>query len=176
MDSIDDAVQVLTRTPAAIRALLAGLPEPWTGYQAQPDSWSPYDVLGHLIHGERTDWIPRTRVIIDHGSSQPFTPFDREGMRGSSDDLDTLLETFEVTRAQSLADLEEMRLDDADLAREGRHPDLGLVTLGQLVASWAVHDLSHVAQISETMAKRYRLEVGPWRAYLPVLDRPELPD
>ena len=176
MDSPDDAVQVLARTPAAIRALLAGLPEAWTGYHAQPDSWSPYDVLGHLIHGERTDWIPRARVIIDHGASQPFTPFDREGMRDSSADLGTLLEDFGTVRAQSLAELEELRLADTDLVREGRHPDLGLVTLGQLIASWAVHDLSHVAQIAEAMAKRYRLEVGPWRAYLPVLDRAELPD
>lgn len=176
MTLVDDALPVLARTPEVLRALLAGVPDAWIGFRAQPGSWSAYDVVGHLIHGDRTDWIPRTRVIVTHGASQPFTPFDREGMRDATDGLDALLDVFASARAQSLADLAELRLGEADLAREGMHPGLGRVTLGQLIASWVVHDLSHVAQIAETMAKRYAEDVGPWRAYLPVLDRAELPD
>ncbi|HVE64740.1 MAG TPA: DinB family protein [Mycobacteriales bacterium] len=176
MPPITEAVAVLERTPAVLRSMLAELPESWSSYVAAEGSWSPYDVLGHLLHGERTDWIPRLAVILEHGSAVPFTPFDREGMRGSAPDLTSLLADFTDARASSLRALAEAALTPADLDRVGRHPDLGEVTLGELLASWAVHDLSHIAQIAETMAKRYRVEVGPWRAYLPVLDREELTD
>ena len=176
MTDLDEAVAVLQRTPEVMRALLAGVPEQWTGFRATEQSWSAYDVLGHLVHGERTDWIPRLRVILEHGATRPFTPFDREGMRSSTASLPQLLDTFETLRAQSLDDLAAAGLSTPDLDRVGRHPDLGEVTLGQLIASWVVHDLSHVAQITETMGKRYRTDIGPWRAYLPVVDREELPD
>ncbi|HVE99334.1 MAG TPA: DinB family protein [Mycobacteriales bacterium] len=173
---LDDAVAVLTRTPDVVRSLLEGLPDEWTAFRAEATSWSPYDVLGHLIHGERTDWIPRLRVILEYGATRPFAPFDRAGMRDNTDDLSVLLDTFAGLRAQSLRDLADARLTHSDLDRTGMHPDLGEVTLASLVASWAVHDLSHVAQITETMAKRYRADIGPWRAYLPIVDRAELPD
>ncbi len=172
---LTEATAVLERTPAVIRSMLAGLPEPWLTYVPAEGSWSPIDVLGHLIHGERTDWIPRLRVILEHGAEQPFTPFDREGMRGVDEDVAGLLDAFDDARAQSLSDLAAAELTAADLTRVGLHPDLGEVTLGALVASWAVHDLSHIAQVAETMAKRFRAEIGPWRAYLPVVDREELP-
>ena len=176
MLQLAEAVALLDRTPAVLRSMLAGLPVEWTSYAPQEGSWSPYDVVGHLLHGERTDWIPRLRVILEHGTSRPFTPFDREGMRGSAEDLGALLDAFAEARAQSLRDLDAAALTPADLDRRGLHPGLGEVTLGALVASWAVHDLSHIAQTAEAMAKRYRDAVGPWRAYLPVLDREELPD
>jgi len=176
MVALAEASAVLERTPHVIRSLLGHLPTTWTEFRTMDESWSPYDVLGHLIHGERTDWVPRIRIIVTHGSAQAFTPFDREGMRDNTDDVDALLGTFASAREQSLTALRDLDLTPDDLTRVGSHPDLGTVTLGELLASWVVHDLSHVAQIAETMAKRYRTDIGPWRAYLPVVDRLELPD
>jgi hypothetical protein len=161
---------LLERTPAALRALLGGLPDRWVAATEGPGTWSPYDVVGHLIHADRTDWIPRARHILA-GESRPFDPFDREAQfaqsRGAS--LSELLDRFDAGRRESLAALREMRLTATDLARTGRHPELGTVTLGQLLSTWTVHDLDHLGQIARTMAKVYRTAVGPWKAYLSIL-------
>jgi hypothetical protein len=168
-----NAIAVLERTPATFRALLAGLPEAWTSANEGPDTFSAFDNLGHLVHGERTDWIPRARIILEHGRARPFEPFDRFAQahesRGKS--VRDLLDELEALRAQNLETLRGWRLTARELALEGEHPALGRVTLAQLLATWAVHDLGHLAQTSRVMAKQYRDEVGPWRAYLPILDR-----
>jgi hypothetical protein len=168
-----NAIAVLERTPATFRALLAGRPEAWTSPNEGPDTFSAFDNLGHLVHGERTDWIPRARTILEHGGARPFEPFDRFAQahesRGKS--VRDLLDELEALRAQNLETLRGWRLTARELALEGEHPALGRVTLAQLLATWAVHDLGHLAQTSRVMAKQYRDEVGPWRAYLPILDR-----
>jgi hypothetical protein len=167
------ALPVLQRTPATLRTLLAGLPPEWTDANEGPETWSAYDVVGHLIHGERADWIPRARIILERGRSTPFEPFDRfaqfRDSKGKS--LAELLDEFERLRGESLATLEGWRLTDAQLSREGEHPQFGAVTLRQLLATWTAHDVSHVAQIARVMAKQYRDAVGPWRAFLPIMDR-----
>ncbi len=167
---LDEAIAALERTPAALRAILEGLPDRWTRATEGPGTWSPLDVLGHLIHGERTDWIPRTRHILS-GESRPFDPFDREAQfaesRGAT--LPDLLDRFEAARRESLAALRELKLTAADLGRTGTHPVFGTVTLSQLLATWTVHDFDHIGQIVRTMAKVYRAEVGPWKAYLSIL-------
>jgi DinB superfamily len=167
------AIPILERTPAALRALLAGLPSDWTDAKEGPDTWSPYDVVGHLIHGEHTDWIPRARIILAQGTSRRFEPFDRFAQFRDSEgkSLAELLDEFERLRAESLATLAGWRLTDAQLSLGGEHPTFGAVTLRQLLSTWPAHDLSHLAQISRVMAKQYRDAVGPWRAFLPVMDR-----
>lgn len=170
---LEDAREILARTPATLDALLRGLPDEWALSDEGPDSWSPFDVLGHLVHGEETDWIPRARMILERGEARAFEPFDRFAMfeksRGKS--LGELLETFARRRAESLRELGEMNLTPEDLARRGRHPELGAVTLGQLLSAWVVHDLGHVGQVARVLAKQYGEAVGPWRAYLGVLGR-----
>ena len=165
------AVSVLERTPAALAALLGGLPEAWVTPNEGPDTFSPRDVLGHLIHGEETDWIPRAEIILGEGEGRPFTPFDRFGFRGWLERTATaeLLETFARRRRESLARLAAFGLTTADLARRGRHPALGPVTLGQLLAAWVVHDLGHLTQVARVMAKQYADAVGPWTQYMAVL-------
>jgi len=167
----DDALPVLARTPSVLRELLAGLPEDWIRSTEGPETWSPYDVVGHLIHGERTDWVPRVEHILRHGDATPFPPFDREAMltasRGRS--LAELLETFARLRAGSLERLSALGLTEADLDRRGLHPALGGVTLGQHLSTWVAHDLDHVAQIVRVMARQYEKAVGPWKAYLSVV-------
>jgi DinB superfamily len=167
---LEDAVVILERTPDSLAALLDGLPEKWTAATEGDDTWSPYDVIGHLIHGERTDWIPRARHILA-GEKRPFERFDREAQfvesRGKS--LRDLLTTFRQLRRENLALLKGMSLTEDDLGREGIHPELGMVTLGQLIATWVVHDLDHVVQIARTMARTYTDATGPWIAYLSVL-------
>ncbi len=162
---------MLGRTPEVLGLWLAGLPPRWTAATEGPGTWSPYDVVGHLIHAERTDWIPRAEHILRHGESLPFPPFDREAMFEASKgrSLGELLETFAALRRESLARLAALRLGEADLARRGRHPELGAVTLGQLLATWIAHDMTHVSQIVRTMARQYTDAVGPWVAYLSVL-------
>jgi hypothetical protein len=166
-----DGIAVLERTPRVLRELLAGLPEGWIGATEGPDTWSPFDVVGHLIHGERTDWIPRLEIILTEGEAVTFTPFDRfaqfEASRGKT--LEELLETFAVLRAGSLARLASFGLTSADLKRRERHPELGPVTVEQLLATWVAHDLSHLGQIARVMGKAYTDAVGPWAAYLPML-------
>jgi hypothetical protein len=167
------ALPVLERTPATLRTLLGGLPSAWTDANEGPDTWSPFDVVGHLIQGERTDWIPRARIILEEGRSRAFEPFDRFAQFRDSEGktLAELLDEFERLRAASLATLKGWKLTDARLALQGEHPVFGAVTLRQLLATWTAHDVSHVAQISRVMAKQYRDAVGPWRAYLPIMDR-----
>ncbi|HXG91102.1 MAG TPA: DinB family protein [Blastocatellia bacterium] len=168
--NMNEAVAVLERTPASLSALLAGLPDAWISATEGEGRWSPYDVIGHLIHGERTDWIPRARHILA-GKTEPFEPFDRTAQftesKGKS--LAELLATFTDLRQQNISALKEMNLSEDDLARTGLHPELGTVTLGQLLATWVVHDLDHVAQIARTMAKTYSEATGPWSAYLSIL-------
>jgi DinB superfamily len=167
---LDDAVAVLERTPAILNAWLEGLPETWIRATEGEGTWSPYDVIGHLIHGERTDWIPRARHILA-GDRRPFEPFDREAQLRESQgrSLGELLATFADLRRENVAMLVGMNLTDEDLDRTGLHPELGEVTLGQLLASWVVHDLDHVSQIARTMAKVYTEATGPWSAYLSIL-------
>ena len=170
---LDLAKEILGRTPATLNSLLGRLPDEWLLPNEGPDTWSPFDIVGHLIHGEETDWIPRARVILEHGEGRAFEPFDRFAMfevsRGKS--IGDLLATFERLRAESLRELEGMNITPLTLARRGTHPELGAVTLGQLLSTWVVHDLGHVAQIARVMAKQYGEAVGAWRAYLPVLSR-----
>ena len=166
-------IAVLERTPAVLRALLGGLPTDWTAATEGDGTWSPYDVVGHLIHGERTDWIARARIILAEGPERRFTPFDREAQfresRGRP--LEQLLGEFAELRAANLLTLADWQLSEAQLALTGEHPEFGEVTLRQLLATWVAHDLGHVAQVARVMAKRYGDAVGPWRAYLPVMDR-----
>ncbi len=170
---VEDAAAILARTPAALDALLRDLPDGWVTAHEGGESWSPFDVVGHLIHGERTDWMPRARIILEHGEARAFDTFDRfaqlEVSRGRT--LASLLDEFAALRQQNLRELAALRLTEADLDRRGRHPQLGAVTLRQLLATWVAHDLGHVAQTARVMAKQYRDAVGPWRAYLPVMDR-----
>lgn len=167
---LDEAVAILERTPSSLRALLIGLPDTWTTATEGDGTWSPYDVIGHLIHGERTDWIPRARHILA-GETRPFESFDRTAQftESKGKTLTELLDTFANARRENLAALNEMHLTDEDFNRPGLHPELGGVTLGQLLATWVVHDLDHVAQIARTMAKVYREATGPWSAYLSIL-------
>ncbi|HWJ21282.1 MAG TPA: DinB family protein [Gemmatimonadaceae bacterium] len=166
-------IAVLERTPQTLRALLAGLPPAWTDATEGPETWSPYVIVGHLIHGERTDWIPRARIILDQGPERRFTPYDRFAQFRESEgkSLADLLDELARLRAENLATLAGWRLTDAQLALRGEHPEFGPVTLRQLLATWVAHDLGHVAQTARVMAKQYRDAVGPWRAYLPVMDR-----
>ena len=166
-------IAVLERTPQKLRAMLAGLPPAWTDATEGPDTWSPYVIVGHLIHGERTDWIPRARIILAQGPQRRFTPYDRYAQFRESQgkSLAQLLDEFAQLRAENLATLAGWQLTDAQLALEGEHPEFGPVTLRQLLATWVGHDLGHIAQAARVMAKQYREAVGPWRAYLPVMDR-----
>jgi uncharacterized damage-inducible protein DinB len=168
---LPSARELLARTPATLRTLLGGLSEGWVRQDEGEGTWSPFDVIGHLIHGERTDWMPRLRLVLEHGTERAFTPFDRfaqlEASKGRA--LEDLLAEFEALRARNLAELDGLCLGERQLDLQGRHPELGLVTLRQLLATWVAHDLDHVVQIARAMARRYTGEVGPWTAYLRVL-------
>ncbi|MCU1302770.1 MAG: hypothetical protein JWQ87_3054 [Candidatus Sulfotelmatobacter sp.] len=176
--SLPDAIAVLTRTPAALDALLRGMPDIWargnegsSNERDGKDTWNAFDILGHLIVGERTDWMPRARIILEHAESRPFDPFDRFAQEKESQgkSLDQLLDEFARLRKENVSALDGLNLQPEDLARRGKHPELGVVTLSQLLATWAVHDLTHVHQLSRVMAHQYRQAVGPWSAYLGVL-------
>jgi hypothetical protein len=168
---LENTMSLLSRTPAALNALLRDLPETWTLRGEGDKTWTAFDVVGHLIHAERADWIPRARIILQHGDSQPFAPFDRLGhereIRGKS--LGELLDEFARVRSENLSELRALDLQPEDLDRLGQHPALGSVTLSQLLATWAAHDLTHLHQISRIMAYQYREAVGPFSAYLGVL-------
>jgi len=174
--SLPEAIAVLTRTPATVNALLRGLPDIWVlrnegrGNETS-DTWSAFDIVGHLIVGERTDWMPRLRIILENGEARPFDPFDRlaqfKETQGKS--LEQLLDEFARLRKENLAALRALNLEPEDFTRSGMHPTLGVVTLSELLATWAVHDLTHLHQLSRVMAHQYRAAVGPWRAYLGVL-------
>jgi hypothetical protein len=169
--AIDRGREVLVRTPSALRAMLSGLSDDWVASDEGPGTWSPYQVLGHLTHIEECDWIDRTRVILEHGTSRAFEPVDREAgfTRFAGWTLDRLLDRFDAVRSDNLAALGAL-VEGEDLDRRGVHPTFGEVTLGQLLATWVVHDLNHTNQIAKTMAKQYAQAVGPWRAFLPIID------
>lgn len=170
---LSSAIAVLTRTPVTLSALLDGLPASWTNATEGPDTWSPYVIVGHLLHGERTDWISRATIILSQGADRRFEPYDRLAQFSESQgkSLAALLDEFARERARSVATLAGWHLSDEQLALIGVHPAFGEVTLRQLLATWVAHDLGHIAQTARVMAKQYREAVGPWREYLPVLDR-----
>jgi hypothetical protein len=169
--NLHDTIALLTRTPVALNALLRDLPEIWTLRNEGESTWSAFDVIGHLIHGERTDWMPRVRMVLQFGETQTFAPFDRSGhMREFQGKLlGQLLDEFTRLRSENLNELRALKLRREDLERRGRHPALGVVSLSELLATWAVHDLTHLHQISRVMAHQYREAVGPWSGYLGVL-------
>jgi hypothetical protein len=168
---LQQTVALLSHTPSSLNALLRNLPQLWTQANEGPKTWSPYDIVGHLIHGERTDWMPRARMILERGESRAFDPFDRLAQERDSQgkSLAELLDEFAELRSENLDALLAMNLKPGDFERRGRHPALGVVTLAQLLATWAVHDLTHLHQLSRVMAFQYRDAVGPWSAYLGVL-------
>jgi hypothetical protein len=170
---LDQALLVLARTPATLDAWLRDLPEEWIRADEGADTFSAFDVVGHLIHGERTDWIPRLARTLEHGEQVPFDPFDRFAQRAMSDGktLNALLDEFALQRDHNLAYVRTLNLTGDQLGSRGKHPELGSVTVAQLLATWVVHDLGHIAQIARVMSKRYTAAVGPWKAYLPVLTR-----
>lgn len=169
--SLADAIAVLTRTPATVDTMLRGLPNIWVRGNEGRDTWSPFDIVGHLIFGERADWMPRVRMILENGEGRAFDPFDRfaQFKESQGKTLEQLLDDFARVRRENLAALQALNLKPEDMARRGRHPALGVVTLSGLLATWAVHDLTHVHQLSRVMAYQYREAVGPWIAYLGVL-------
>jgi len=171
--SVAEARQILERTPATLRALLAGLSPPWLAANEGPDTWSPPEIVAHLADLEETDWVTRARIILEEGEGRPFPPIDRVAFRTklAGKTLEQLLTVFTERRAGNLRALEAMKLDPADLLRTGTHATFGSVTLAQLVATWAVHDLTHLAQIVRVLAKRYDAAVGPWKEFLGVLKR-----
>ncbi len=168
---MDEATAILARTPATLDALLRGLPDGWIVAHEGGDTWSPFDVIGHLIHGERTDWIPRARIILEHGEARAFDKFDRFAQITISEGrtLPSLLDEFATLRRENLRELATLGSTDRDLDRRGQHPELGVVTLRQLLATWVAHDLDHVVQVSRVLARQYSDEVGPWRAYLRII-------
>lgn len=171
--NLAQGIAVLERTPRVLRGMLEGLDSPWTAATEGPDTWSPYDIVGHLSHGERTDWIPRAQIILAQGENKRFTPYDRfaQFRESQGKTLGDLLSEFEQLRADNMTTLRDLRLTDKQLALEGEHPAFGAVTLRQLLATWVVHDLGHIAQVSRVMAKQYRDAIGPWHEYLPIVNR-----
>lgn len=170
---LPQAVEILEKTPKVLTALLEGLSDVWLHGDEGPETFSPFDVVGHLIHGEETDWIPRARIILEHGESKPFTPFERfafyEKSKGKS--MAQLLVTFQTLREQNLEILRGLALTPEQLDLKGTHPELGPVTLRQLLATWCAHDLGHLGQIARVMAKQYGSAVGPWVELIDILKR-----
>jgi hypothetical protein len=169
--SLQDTISLLARTPAALDAFLRDLPETWTLRNEGDGTWNTFDVVGHLIHGERTDWMPRAKMILEFGDTRAFEPFDRWAQARASQgkSLGQLLDEFARLRGENLDELRALKLGPGQLERCGLHPELGMVRLSQLLATWAVHDLTHLHQISRIMAQQYREAVGPWSVYLGVL-------
>ena len=169
---LNKALLILERTPSVFRSLLLDLPPGWIHENEGEHTWSPFDVIGHLIHGEKTDWMVRTAIILGNDPGKTFEPFDRfaqfDNSRGKG--LEALLTEFDTLRQENLRRLRSLQLSGEDLQREGMHPELGPVTLSQLLAAWVVHDLGHIAQVSRVMAKQYKSEVGPWTQYLTILN------
>jgi hypothetical protein len=166
---LEEGIPVLERTPVILSALLDELPGDWSRVNEGPDTWSPVEVVAHLIHGERTDWIPRARIILKQESYRRFDPFDRFAELKSGRPLEDLLEEFDQLRSGNVATLRGWNLKAKDMELTGEHPEFGAVTMRQLLATWVVHDLSHIAQITRTMARAYTAAVGPWTAYFRVL-------
>jgi hypothetical protein len=169
--NLSDAAQILQRTPAVLTEMVGAVPDNWIKTTEGVGTWSCYDIVGHLIHGELTDWIPRARIILKHGEAKTFEPFDRcaQFREDQTRPIGALLDQFAFMRGENLNILQGLRLSSDDLARRGTHPELGTVTLGQLISTWAVHDLSHISQIARVTAKQYSHEVGPWHQYMSIL-------
>jgi len=159
---------ILSRTPAVVDTMLRGLPEAWTSANEGPQTWSAFDIVGHFIHGEKTDWVPRVQTILTHGESIPFTPFDRFAQFRDSQGktLHQLLDEFTALRKANIHTFEGLNITEAQLARTGMHPEFGSVTLKQLIATWVVHDLNHLNQINRVMATRFKESIGPWTEYI----------
>ena len=171
--NVEPAIEVLSRTPGTLRALLHSLSDDWAKSNEGPGTWSAYEVVGHLINNEEANWIPRAKMILEHGESRPFEPLDRFAQleRFQTESLEELMESFAILRQQNLETLQQLGAAPEALERRGTHPDLGAVTLRQLLATWVVHDLNHLGQIAQTMSKQYSEAVGPWKAFLPILSR-----
>ncbi|MGV3708843.1 MAG: DinB family protein [Gemmatimonas sp.] len=171
--NLEDGIAVLERTPATLRAMLSGHASQWMDATEGPETWSPYVIVGHLIHGERDDWVTRAEVILAQGANRTFKPFDRFAQFRESEgkSLETLLNEFEKIRAENLLRVRGWNLQAHHYELMGEHPAFGAVSLRQLLATWVAHDLGHIAQTARVMAKQYRDAVGPWRQYLPVMDR-----
>ena len=171
--TLAQSIEILERTPGVLSALLGNLSDDWAKRNEGGESWSPYDVLGHLIHGERKDWIERMKRILESGVAKPFEPFDRFAMfeesKGKS--MSDLLKEFSELRKANIDVLRQLYADDSVLELRGMHPALGEVSMRNLLSTWVVHDLGHLAQIARVMASQYESEVGPWKAYLPILTR-----
>lgn len=169
--SLPKTLEILERTPAVLTAFLEDIPQFWLQQNEGPDTWSPYDVVGHLIVGEKTDWIPRARIILGAESSKAFPEFDRFAQfdQDQNRPINEMLDQFSRLRHQNIRELISFQLSESDLDKTGNHPEFGQVTLRQLLATWAVHDLGHIAQISRVMAQRYKEDVGPWKQYLSIL-------
>lgn len=169
--SLDHTTALLARTPAALDALLRGLPDAWTFRNEGENTWNAFDIVGHLIHCERTDWLPRAKWLMQHGKTQPFPPFDRFGhvRESQGKSLSQLLDEFAQLRSEDLAELRAMNLQPGDLARIGLHPALGPLTLSDLLAAWAAHDLNHIHQLSRVMANQYRESIGPFTKFMGVM-------
>ncbi len=167
-----EAINILERTPVILKTLLAGLSEGWVMSNEGPDTFSPYDVVGHLIYGEKTDWVPRTKIILEFGASKPFEPWDRFAQYEESrkKTIEQLLDEFEIIRKENLVWFSSLALSEKDLEKKGIHPVLGEVTLRHLLATWVVHDLTHIAQITRVMAKQYKEEMGPWPVFFRILN------
>ena len=171
--SLEKALPILERTPAVLKLMLDGLAAEWINANEGPDTWSPYDVAGHLLHGERTDWMVRIKICLSDTGDKKFAPFDRFAQfreRGGKT-LGQILDAFAAARKQNLDELKAMGLTPADLDKTAVHPSFGTVTLRQLLATWVAHDLSHIAQVARVMAKQYKEEVGPWAEYLSIMHR-----
>lgn len=170
--NLNDAIKILEKTPGVLKTLLSDLPESWITANEGENTWSAFDIVGHLAHGEKTDWIARAKIILENGKDKPFEPFDRFAQFRDSEGktLTELLDEFGNLRNQNLEILKDFELQTDDLEREGLHPELGVVTLEQLLATWAVHDLNHIRQISRVLAKNYKEEIGEWRQYLPIVN------
>ena len=175
--SLSHAIEILSRTPGTLDALLRDVSKSWERGTEGPDTFSPFDNVGHLIDGEETDWMPRARIILAQGPNRRLEPYDRfrHRARNAKRTLASLLDEFSRLRSENLATLRDWKLSEAQLELRGEHPSLGSVTLRQLLAAWVVHDLGHIAQVARVMAKQYRPEVGPWVPYLPVLTDHEVP-
>ena len=169
----DKAIEILKRTPSTIEALLKGISKEWLMNNEGENTWSPYDIVGHLIHGEKTDWIPRAKIILSDSQNKTFEPFDRFAKMGENQkrDIEELLEEFKKLRTENLKELQSLQVDESTLRKKGMHPELGEVNLQELLSTWVVHDLGHISQISRVMAKQYKDEVGVWKEYLGILKK-----
>ena len=168
---INKSITILQRTPEVMKVLLLGLNEDWTEKNEGPETFSPFDVVGHLIHGEKADWRVRATLILEHGTEKPFEPYDRFAQFRFSEGrtLEELLKEFASLRSENIRWLESLHLSHADLDKKGIHPELGEVSLRQLLSTWVVHDLTHIAQVTRVMAKQYRDEIGPWVGYFRIM-------